>query len=106
MFIKYSELLERILSFALDKSTISRLLGGTTLFLGRMMSQTIIRRVSPFGIAFAATIVAFLVFTAASARAEPDQVIYECVNNSSGTTHIITPTPTTPPDPTTACHKN
>jgi len=53
--------------------------------------------------AFTATIVVVLIFTAAVARAEPDSVIYECVNDSSGKTHKITPTPPTPPSPATAC---
>jgi hypothetical protein len=70
------------------------------------MAQVRVRHIKLFCTVFAATIGAFLIFTATAARAEPDQVIYECVNNSSGTTHIITPTPSIPPDPLTACHHN
>src|SRR5690348_11954556 len=79
-----------------------------------MMSQSISRLITLSRITFAATVVALLVFTAANASATTSgptgptgaDVIYECVNNSSGTTHILTPAPNTVPDPATACHKN
>src|SRR5712671_5869342 len=45
-------------------------------------------------------------FMASEARATLLPVIYECVNDSSGTIHIITPTPSNPPNASTACHKN
>jgi hypothetical protein len=69
------------------------------------MSQSICRHAKPFRFIFAAIVVAFLIFTAANARAATG-VIYECVNMSSGTTHIITPTPSSAPNPATACHNN
>src|SRR5690348_1554710 len=68
-----------------------------------MMSQSISRIITLSRIGFAATVVAFLVFTAADVRAvTAPQVIYECVNNSSGTTHILT----SPPFESSPCHHN